>query len=285
MKLSNYINGIDHLGIIVPDIDFAVEYYICNFGFSLIHKKLVIDPIDGAINAAFVRLQDMVLELFTPMSIKNEIYSRKDGILDHFAIDCGNVEKACSCLLGKGLKFHSSTPDGIVDYVNLGCRGVKGVNFIGSFGEVVEVCATGAKDYKGVDVLAGWSHLAIKVHDLSKSIEFYNKLGFKKCGDGYLDTDEGRLYIAFLVCHWFMLEIIQVCGLLVDDLDKRSAGHIDHFALNTSDIKNAFYCAKSEGFKLLNPVIKELNLFARGVSYFMLEGPDGEIIEVAQKNI
>lgn len=282
MKLSNYINGIDHLGVIVPDVDYAVERYTSDFGFSLFYKKLVIDPVNGAIDAAFVKMQDMVIELFTPMSMRNQIYSRKDGILDHFAIDCGNVEKVCSQMLQKGLKFHASTINGIVDYTNLGC---KGVNFIGSFGEVIEICKTYNKNYNGVDTLSGWSHLAIKVHNLETTVEFYSKLGFRKSGEGYLDTPEGRLYVAFLDCNGFVLEIIQVCGALITDLDKREAGHIDHFALKVSDIRDAFSAAKKEGFKVLNPVIKELNLFERGVSYFMLEGPDGELIELTRKNM
>lgn len=284
MKLADYIDGVAHLGIIVPDVEKAIQFYVDNFGFTKVCSKLVIDAVDGPINIGFVKLRDMELEVFTPYSIRNEIPSRKDGILDHFAIDCGDVNKAYTDLCNKGLQLHKSTPDGIVYYNNLGCKGVIGVNFAGSFDEVVEVCSVGAKDYKGTDSLSGWSHLAIKVHDLERTLKFYERLGFRKCGDGYVDTEFGRLLIAFVVCHGFMLEIIQVCPALIDDLDKRGAGHIDHFALNTTDVKEAFYHAKSEGFKVLNYVIKELSLFERGIAYFMIEGPDGEIIEINQKN-
>lgn len=280
MKIADCINGIGHLGIIVPELDKAIDFYVNKFGFELFHKKLVIDPLDGAINVAFVKQRDMILELFTPMTKKNEILSRKDGILDHFAIDCGDVYKEYKSLSKRGLKLHASTPDGVVNYEHLGCKGVIGVNFCGSFGEVVEVCSVGARDYNGVDTMQGWGHLAIKVHNLANTITFYKKLGFRQVGDGYVDTPYGRLLIAFMSCHGFILEIIQVCGALIDDLDKRGAGHIDHFALDVSNINEAYNCAKSEGLKILNPVIKELSLFDCGIAYFMIKGPDGEIIEI-----
>lgn len=280
MKLSNCIDGFGHLGVIVPDVDKAIEYYTCNLGFSLIYRKIVIDPVDGPLNIAFVKLHDMEIELFTPIFIKNEIYSRKDGVIEHFAIDCANIEEAYNCLLQKGLKIHPSTLDGITNYYHLGCEGV---NFYGSFGEIIEICKSKTKNYTGCELLSGCSHVAIRVFDLKTTADFYEKLGFVKCSEGYVDTENGRLNIIFMSLGSFVLELIKLPDSLLVDL-KVQTGHIDHFALEVSDIKNAFYAAKAEGFDVLNPLIKELNLFERGISYFMIKGPNSESIEIMCRN-
>lgn len=283
MTVKENITGVQHLGIIVSDVDVAIKFYVEKLGFQLIHRKLVLDAVDGAIDAAFVKLGDCVLELYKPLKMECEIENRSDGILDHFAIDTGDVDDASRVYGSKGLKLHASTADGIVDYVHVGKNGVRGVNYVGSHGEVVELCQTGGVDYRGRTGLLGWSHLAIKVRDLKRSVEFYEKLGFTQYDSGYLDTPDGRLLIAFVECKGFCLEIIQVCGAMLDDLNKRSAGHIDHFAMDVTDVKEAFAEAKKAGMKIVQPVVKELNLFEHGVAYFTIVGPDGEFVELNQK--
>ncbi len=279
MSFSEYINRIGHLGIMVPDVDEAAEFYVNKLGFTFISRKLVIDPVDGAIVVAFVKLNNMLIELFMPVSLRNEVITRKNGVYDHFAIDCGNVEMEYQVLKEKGLKLHKSTPDGAVDYLHLGCQGV---NFSGSYGEVVEFCRTYDKDYKGVDVSKGWSHLAVKVLDLNKTTEFYERLGFRKIKDGYIETPYGNTDVIFLELKGFILEVIQFREIIDGPVIDTNTGIIDHFALDTSDAANALVAAKQEGFKVLTPVVKELNLFEKGIAYFVIEGPDGELIEINQ---
>ena len=105
MSFSEYINRIGHLGIMVPDVDEAAEFYVNKLGFTFISRKLVIDPVDGSIVVAFVKLNNMLIELFMPVSLRNEVITRKNGVYDHFAIDCGNVEMEYQVLKEKGLKM------------------------------------------------------------------------------------------------------------------------------------------------------------------------------------
>lgn len=278
MLLADYVRGVGHLGIVVPDVDRSVDYYVNKWDFVLIQRKLVIDTMDGALDVAFVRRRNMVLELFTPMAIRNYICERRGGVLDHFAIDCGDVRTAAARLLGKGLSFHASTAGGVTEYPHLGCKGVVGANFSGSAGEVVEVCSVLAKDYQGRTDMEGWSHLALKVRDLSATKSFYERLGFRQVGDGYVEVENGRWNVLFLSKKGFLLEAIQVPGSKL-----AGRGIIDHVALQVQDVREAFYQAKKEGFEVVHPMVKELNLFDRGVAFFMIKGPDGEMIELSQE--
>lgn len=283
MEMAQLVNGIQHLGIPATDIDKAVNFYVNKLGFELVHRKTVMDTFGCALEAAFVQLGDMVIELYKPAGSEKEIAGRKDGVLDHFAIDAPDFEACARMGFSRGLSLHESTKDGSVFYEHVGPKGVHGVNFVGANGEVVEFCHDFSKNYGVKTGLQGWSHLAIKVRDLECSVKFYEKLGFTKCADGYLDTPTGRLIIGFVENHGFQMEIIQVTEAMRAELDGRRAGHIDHFALDVKDISEAYYACKQAGCKLVTPMIKELSLFEHGIKYFIIEGPDGEFIEMNQK--
>ena len=83
--------------------------------------------------------------------------------------------------------------------------------------------------------------------------------------------------------HDFQIELIQEVPSKIPELDNRKAGHIDHFALDVRDIKEAFCACRKEGYSFLTPVIKELSFFEHGIKYFLVEGPDGEVVEFNQK--
>lgn len=276
MKIAQQITGIQHLGILVSNVDAAVQFYTEKLGFTLIHRKIALDPLDGALEAAFVKLENLTLELFKPNG--GAIEQGSASVIDHFAIDCANVQRQWPQLSKRGLTLHASTYNGVVDYANIGEKGVRGVNFNGCAGEVVEICENCAIDYKGNNQLLGWSHLAINVADLKRSVNFYQKLGFKKGVNGYADGPNGRLLIEFVDLHGFSLELIQR-----PNAERRQAGVIHHFALDVRDVKQTFYALKHEGYSLALPVIKELNLFEHGIAYCMITGPDGELIEFNQK--
>lgn len=282
MELMQLINGIQHLGIPVVNIDQAVEFYENKLGFQLIHRKTVLDTQGMALDAAFVQLGDLLIELYKPVGSEQEIANRGDGTIDHFAIDVPDFTACVDMAFSKGLSLHPSTKDGSVWYEHIGPKGVQGVNFVGPNQEVIELCHDFSKVYEMKSGLQGWSHLALKVRDLRRSIEFYGKLGFHSCADGYLDTEDGRLSIGFVALGGFQLEIIQMPASHFADLNKKRAGHIDHFALDVTDINQAYYACRKE-FKLVTPIVKELSLFEHGIKYFIIEGLDGEWIEFNQK--
>lgn len=283
MKLADTITGVQHLGIPAADIDESVAFYCDRLGFTLIHRKLSVDTLGNAIEAAFVQLGNLVLELFRPAGSEDEIRNRTDGILDHYAIDAPDFENCMNRAMQKGLKLHLSTQDGAVWYRTVGRKGVKGVNFCGPDNEVIELCYNFESDYGDKTGLQGWSHLAIKVRNLAASIAFYEGLGFDKCADGYLDTPDGRLIIGFVKLGDFQMELIQVAPAMLAELGQRGAGHIDHVALDVKNIQEAFFACRHENYRLLTPTVKELSFFEHGIKYFLIEGPDGEIIELNQK--
>ena len=177
----------------------------------------------------------------------------------------------------------SSTPDGIVYYEHLGAKGVKGINFSGPEKEVIEFCQDCARNYGGLKGLNGWSHLAVKVANLEQSVCFYEILGFRKISEGYVDTPDGRLYIAFVDMKGFCLELIQVQPREWERIKRVKTGRIDHVAFDVTDAREAFYACKKQGLTMLDCVVKELDFFERGIRYFMIEGPNGEHIEFNQK--
>ncbi|WP_343247461.1 VOC family protein [Diplocloster hominis] len=281
MKLSEYITGVQHLGIPTADLSGSVTWYEQNLGFQKIYEKTVWS--DGKLDVVFLRLNDLVIELYEKAGANREVQSRRDGILDHYAIDAPDFDQCCRQAGAKGLKYHASTPSGAVLYENIGPRGVRGANYVGPNQEVIELCHNCSINYGNRTGLQGWSHLAVKVSNLKDSVSFYETLGFSKAGEGYLDTPDGRLYIGFVDNHGFQLELIQMVGEGLRDLKRRGKGHIDHIALDVKDAKEAFYEARKSGCRVLDLVLKELPLFEHGIRYFTILGPDGENIELNQK--
>lgn len=282
MNLSENITGVQHLGIPVVNLKEAAAWYEENLGFKKFHEKIVMNPYK--IDVAFLQLGDLVLELFQPSGSElAEVAKRKDGILDHYAIDTPDLEKCVELALKKGLKYHASTSNGITCYEHLGTKGVRGANFVGPNHEVVEFCHDNSAEYGCKSGLQGWAHLAVKVRSLKDSIVFYEKLGFRKTGEGYLDTPDGRIEIAFVFLKGFTLELIQMAGAGLEELKTRGAGHIDHIALDVYDIDEAFYEAKKIGLHSLDYLVKELPFFEFGVKFFTVVGPDGEKVEFNQK--
>ena len=59
-------------------------------------------------------------------------------------------------------------------------------------------------------------------------------------------------------------------------------GAIDHLALNCTDIEAAFEEAKKLPYKILEG-ITALPFWDHGIRYFLIEGPNKEVIELVQK--
>lgn len=277
------IKGVAHLGIAAKDMDAAVGFYEKKLGFRMIHRSIAMDIPNGALEAAFLQLDDLQVELCKPFGAGSQGGLRSGGVLDHFAIDAPDFEACESLALKNGLQLHASTKDGSVFYDTIGPAGVKGINFSGPGGEVIEFCHDYSKSYGNKRRLAGWSHLALKAEDISRSVHFYEKLGFQRCADGYLDTPDGRLIIQFIEYRGFQMELIQVGPALSKRLREQNSGAIDHVAFEVQDVDEAFLWCRRAGFCMETQLIKELSLFEHGVRFFMVAGPDGERIEFCEK--
>ena len=162
-------------------------------------------------------------------------------------------------------------------------KGVRGINFYGPGGEVLELCREEAADYHGKTGLSGWSHLALKVENLERTEAFYGKMGFQVRSKGYLPTPEGDIRIHYLEKCGFVMEVLEMTGSGLEELKQRKEGRLDHIALRVRDIREAFDGARKNGYPLLNHTIQELPLLEKGIRFFFVIGPDGEKVEFVEK--
>ena len=284
MELRKNITGVQHLGIPVLCMEETKKFYVENFGFEVFHEKQIFYP--EKMNICFLKLGDLVVELYEHKNeaVRKEVSERVTGVYDHFAIDAADFDDYAARLINQGLPLAAGTADGVVLYEHIKSAGIRGVNFVSPNGEVVEICYDNAKSYAGQSGLLGWDHLAVRAKDLKTSMSFYAELGFSMTGNGYLDTPDGRIYIAFMTCKGFTLELIQMVGGAVKDPDTWKNGKIDHIALNVENVQDAFMEARSCGYELLDFGVKELPLFEKGCRFFTIKGPSGEKIEFNQVN-
>ena len=283
MGLEQQILGIQHLGIVTGKLDADVEWYEERLGFQRKQQRVV--PMNGRTEIAVLSRSDINLELVQPAGrLREEAKEKGCGKWDHFAIEVSNLEECAGEAAKKGLKFHASTPQGITEYPCLGAAGVRGVNYVGPSGEVIEFCRDNQADDKMGRGLLGWSHLALKVESLERTEAFYGKLGFVRNGGGYLSTPEGKIQIHYLEKAGFTLEVLEMIGSGLAELRRRGEGRIDHVAFQVRNAREAMDCARMAKLPLKNYTLQELPLFEKGIRFFFVAGPDGEKIEFVEIN-
>ena len=284
MELRDNIKGVQHLGIPVVCMEDTKKFYMENFDFTVLHEKEIFYP--ERMSICFLKLGDLVVELYEHKNemVRKEVASRVTGVYDHFAIDAADFDDYAAKLIQKGLTLAPGTANGVVLYDNIKSAGIRGVNFVSPNGDVVEICYDHARSYVGKNGLLGWDHLAVRTKDLKESMSFYAELGFSMTGNGYLDTEEGRIYIAFMTCKGFTLELIQLVGDAVNNSDTWECGKIDHIALDVENVQEAFVEARRCGYQVIDFGVKELPLFEKGCRFFSIKGPSGEKIEFNQIN-
>jgi lactoylglutathione lyase len=120
--------------------------------------------------------------------------------------------------------------------------------------------------------VAGIQHIGLPVRDMAKTILFYQKLGFTVLWQ----TVWNEAPVCFL----------RGMGITVEAYHSvETAGHagaIDHIALNTSDIDDAWAFVSKLGLIPAGECIHTLPFFEHGVKFFTIEGPDAEKIEFNQ---
>ncbi|MEA3327866.1 MAG: VOC family protein [Chloroflexota bacterium] len=279
MLLSENLQGVQHLGIMVPDIEKAVKFYKDKLDFSVDYTPHI--PTDeGNIELAFLSHDEMVVELVQLVDDElEEVKTRGDGHIDHFAIDVLDIEDAIQENLDKGLELHPSTADGAQPFP-LFSEGVKYVNFSGPFNEKIEFNQMLHLDQtRRTNNIDGWGHLGVPVTDLDRSKEFYSQFGFEEIAYGELQVGDEQIKVSLMEKDGFVFEFFQLVGDDLDEVKTRKDGFIDHIALDVLDADKAFAELKDAGFEILEDAPVPLPLFENGVKYFMIRGPMGEKIE------
>ena len=116
------------------------------------------------------------------------------------------------------------------------------------------------------------NHVGVPTEDMAATVRFYTDLGFTLI----YETKNGDQQVCFLENGSIQIEAYTV------EHAANIRGAIDHLALNCTDIEAAFEEAKKLPYKILEG-ITALPFWDHGIRYFLIEGPNKEVIELVQK--
>lgn len=123
--------------------------------------------------------------------------------------------------------------------------------------------------------ITGLQHIGIPTSDINKAMEFYISLGFNVALRTTVNTTNEN--VVFLTLNNLVLELYGNSCL------SSEAGAINHFALEVSDIESAYRCLKNMNYTSIESEIQFLPFWENGIKFFLIKGPNGEIIEFCQK--
>jgi len=130
--------------------------------------------------------------------------------------------------------------------------------------------------------ISGVGHVAIKVTDLDRSLDYYiNKLGFAEMLR--LNKDDGSVWLVYLrITDTQYLEVFP--GAENDRAPGWNANGLNHMCLTVDDIDNVLAQVAAAGLELLLPLKTAID----GNRQAWLEDPDGnriELMEMAQDSL
>ncbi len=120
MLLQGNLQGGQHLGIPVTDLGKSKDFY-GQFGFKEIMYAEI--PVDSdAVKAAMMQKDDLVIELYQLIGDeRTEIGARKDGHVDHIALNVLDINKAYEELKTAGMEIIEGAPVHL-DFWDNGCE-------------------------------------------------------------------------------------------------------------------------------------------------------------------
>jgi methylmalonyl-CoA/ethylmalonyl-CoA epimerase len=104
------LKKIDHIAVVVKDIDKAVKSYTDMFGFKVIEKR---EGPGGQFISAMMELGDIHLELFAPLKPDNpfsKYLEEKGGGLHHVSFATDDIVKELKDLKAQGRKLQNEEP-------------------------------------------------------------------------------------------------------------------------------------------------------------------------------
>jgi len=122
------------------------------------------------------------------------------------------------------------------------------------------------------EYVTGYEHIGVPTDDMAATIEFYETLGFKRL----FETDNNGKVI-FYGLGDVVVETYEANG---GAAGKRGA--VDHMALMVTDVDKAYEEIKKTKY----PVIEgpcTLPFWANGYYYFLVQGPNCEVVEFGKK--
>jgi methylmalonyl-CoA/ethylmalonyl-CoA epimerase len=104
------IKKIDHIAVVVKDVDQAVKSYADMFGFKVIEKR---EGPGGEFISVMMALGDIHLELFAPLKKDNsfsKFLEEKGGGLHHVSFATDDIVKELKNLKAQGKKLQNEEP-------------------------------------------------------------------------------------------------------------------------------------------------------------------------------
>lgn len=127
-ELRGLVTAIDHVGIAVPNLDAAIEFYRDNFGLEVAHRE--VNEEQGVAEAMLRAPGDdgtgtavQLLAPLTPESTITKFIDRSGPGLQQLAFRVSDVDAAAKALRGKGLRLlyeqaRRGTSDSRVNFVH-----------------------------------------------------------------------------------------------------------------------------------------------------------------------
>lgn len=104
------VNNLDHIGIIVENLEVAIEKYQHTLGVQLDHIE---DYGDGLLKIAFLQLGNVLIELIKPMkpgsSAWDFLKENGEGI-EHIAFEVDDIDSEWNHVLQKGIPVTDTKP-------------------------------------------------------------------------------------------------------------------------------------------------------------------------------
>lgn len=107
MSISNplAIGKLDHVGVVVQDVEEAIEQYVTKWGYTVVHREEVDG---GAIELVFLEAGEMCVELVVPRQegtpIAQFLEKRGPG-LHHIAVRVEDIDGALKTLAERGVRL------------------------------------------------------------------------------------------------------------------------------------------------------------------------------------
>lgn len=122
------------------------------------------------------------------------------------------------------------------------------------------------------ELVTGVQHIGLPTNDMEKTIAFYTGLGFRIAHE----ADDNGVRVVFL----------RQKNLTIETYENGQAvgrpGAVDHIALDVTDVDSAFKQVKAAGYDVVDPQVRFLPFWEKGVRFFNVKGPNAETIEFSQ---
>lgn len=126
MAVSDYITGIQHVGIPTDDLDGTISFYK-GLGF----EQAGLFP-NGQEHCAFMRLGNLTIETWT-----GDPTAKQAGAINHISLNTTDVDKAFAAAKEQGLNLVNTEIQSIPSFWD---NGIRFFNILGPNQETIEFC-------------------------------------------------------------------------------------------------------------------------------------------------